>query len=182
MTLIWMSRWKFAIRAHFLSAAYPRSRNTLQVQPQVIPNRSRSGKPTCSSRSPKRAAPVRNRRQRAGETVLCRYLPHHFLACPRLTPDVGEAEEGERGTIRSGWLVPFGRLLRKSTKRVLSGWSVSPYRAAPLSPRPSEQQWATRPLDNCASVALSSTSRGASRCMVRDMCRFVGKHSIRCTI
>jgi hypothetical protein len=28
----------------------------------------------------------------------------------------------------SGWLVPSGRLLRKSTKRVLSGWSDSPYR------------------------------------------------------
>jgi hypothetical protein len=37
----------------------------------------------------------------------------------------------------SGWLVPFGRLLRKSTKRVLSGWSMSPYRASrlPRTPR-----------------------------------------------
>src|SRR5271169_6108362 len=26
--------------------------------------------------------------------------PHHILACPRLAPDVGEAEKGERGTIR----------------------------------------------------------------------------------
>src|SRR6516225_5073192 len=31
----------------------------------------------------------------------------------------------------SGWLVPFGLLLRKSTKRVLSGWSVSPDRRLP---------------------------------------------------
>src|SRR6202521_662142 len=38
--------------------------------------------------------PSRNRRQRAGVTVLCRYLPPHILACPRLAPDVGEAEEG----------------------------------------------------------------------------------------
>src|ERR1700692_4568323 len=51
--------------------------------------------------------PVRNRRQRAGETVLCRYLPHHILACPRLAPDVGEAEEGERGTIRLRMVSPI---------------------------------------------------------------------------
>src|SRR6516164_9172246 len=44
--------------------------------------------------------PVRHRRQRAGVAVLCRYLPHHILACPRLAPNVGEAEEDERGTIR----------------------------------------------------------------------------------
>jgi len=81
-------------------------------------------------------APVRNRRQRAGVTVLCRYLPHHFLACPRLAPDVGEAEEGERGTIRLQMVSPICRLLRKSTKRVLSGWSVSPYRARRLPKTP----------------------------------------------
>src|SRR5271167_1964295 len=46
--------------------------------------------------------PVRNRRQRAGVPVLCRYLPHHILTQPRLTPNMGEAKEGERGTIRSG--------------------------------------------------------------------------------
>jgi hypothetical protein len=27
--------------------------------------------------------------------VLCCCLPHHILPCPRLAPDVGEAEEGE---------------------------------------------------------------------------------------
>src|SRR5208282_3149660 len=32
--------------------------------------------------------PSRNRRQRAGVPVLCRYLPHHILTCPRLTPNV----------------------------------------------------------------------------------------------
>src|ERR1700694_537125 len=37
--------------------------------------------------------PGRNRRQCAGVTVLCRYLPHHILARPRLAPDVGKAEE-----------------------------------------------------------------------------------------
>ena len=44
--------------------------------------------------------PLRNRRQRSGVTSLCRYLPHHILSRPRLAPDVGKAEEGERGTIR----------------------------------------------------------------------------------
>src|SRR5215472_19091635 len=45
-------------------------------------------------------APVRNRRQRAGVTLLCRYLPHHVLTLPRLSPNVAEAEEGERCPIR----------------------------------------------------------------------------------
>src|ERR1700730_3554760 len=44
--------------------------------------------------------PSRNRRQRSGVTVLCRYLSHHILDCPRLAPNVGKAKEGERGTIR----------------------------------------------------------------------------------
>src|SRR5579859_4345355 len=39
--------------------------------------------------------PVRNRRQGAGVAILCRYLPHHILTCPRLAPDMGEAEKGE---------------------------------------------------------------------------------------
>src|SRR6202521_1752310 len=51
--------------------------------------------------------PSRKRRQRSGVTVLCRYLPHHILACPRLAPDVGEAEEGERGTIRLRMVSPI---------------------------------------------------------------------------
>src|SRR4029077_6452811 len=42
----------------------------------------------------------------------------------------------------SGWSVPFGRLLRKSTKRVLSGWSVSPYRPRGLS-RVSRQRFSS---------------------------------------
>ena len=52
-------------------------------------------------------APSRNRRQRSGVTVLCRYLPHHILACARPAPDVGEAEEGERGTIRLWMISPI---------------------------------------------------------------------------
>src|SRR6202051_1444285 len=37
-----------------------------------------------------RVAPTRVRTGRPGaaETVLCLYLPHHILACPRLAPDV----------------------------------------------------------------------------------------------
>ena len=52
-------------------------------------------------------APVGNRRQRAGVTVLCRYLPHHILARPRLSPYVAEAEEGERGAIRFRMVFPI---------------------------------------------------------------------------
>src|SRR5215472_2078760 len=44
--------------------------------------------------------PVGNRRQRAGVTLLCRYLPHHVLTLPRLSPNVAEAEKGERCPIR----------------------------------------------------------------------------------
>src|SRR5580692_5192392 len=44
--------------------------------------------------------PVADRRQRAGVTLLCRYLPHHVLTLPRLSPNVAEAEEGERCPIR----------------------------------------------------------------------------------
>jgi hypothetical protein len=45
-------------------------------------------------------APVTNRRQRAGVTLLCRYLPHHVLTLPRLSPNMAEAEGGERWPIR----------------------------------------------------------------------------------
>ncbi len=33
-------------------------------------------------------------------TVLRRYLSHHIVTCPRLPPNVGKAEEGERRAIR----------------------------------------------------------------------------------
>src|SRR5215813_3271695 len=45
---------------------------------------------------PVRPAPVLHRRQRAGVTLLGRYLPHHVLTLPRPSPNVAEAEEGER--------------------------------------------------------------------------------------
>src|ERR1700692_2383203 len=47
----------------------------------------------------------------------------------------------------SGWLVPPGRLLRKSTKRVLSGWSDSPYRAKRL-PKTPRTRLASRKFSN----------------------------------
>src|ERR1700686_2804535 len=65
--------------------------------------------------------PVRNRRQRAGETVLCRYLPPHILACPRLAPDVGEAEEGERATIRLRMVSPIWSVVAEIDEARLVG-------------------------------------------------------------
>src|SRR6516225_6822952 len=45
--------------------------------------------------------PFGHRCQRAGVTLLGRYLPHHVLTLSRLSPYVAEAEKGERGTIRA---------------------------------------------------------------------------------
>src|SRR5215468_12100989 len=56
----------------------------------------------------------------------------------------------------SGWLVPFGRLLRKSTNRVLSGWSVSPYRARRL-PKTLRTRLASRISSNA--ITASSAKR-----------------------
>ena len=55
--------------------------------------------------------PVGDCRQRAGVTLLGRYLPHHVLALPRLSPNVAEAEKGERRPIR--------------IRMVLAIWSVA---------------------------------------------------------
>ena len=55
--------------------------------------------------------PVTDRRQRAGVTLICRYLPHHVLTLPRLAPYVAEAEKGERCPIR--------------VRVVLAAWSVA---------------------------------------------------------
>ena len=52
-------------------------------------------------------APILDRRQRTGVTVLCRYLPHHILACPRFAPHVSKSEKGERGTIRLRMVSPI---------------------------------------------------------------------------
>src|SRR6266568_2030 len=65
--------------------------------------------------------PVRHRRQRSGVTVLRRYLSHHVLACPRLGPDVGEAEEGERGTIRLRMVSPIWSVVAEINEARLVG-------------------------------------------------------------
>jgi hypothetical protein len=44
--------------------------------------------------------PLGDRRQRAGVTFLGRYLPHDAVSSPRLSPNVAEAEKGERCPIR----------------------------------------------------------------------------------
>src|SRR3984893_7051935 len=65
--------------------------------------------------------PSRNRRQRSGVTVLCRYLTHHILACPRIASDVGEAEEGERGTIRLRMVSPIWSVVAEIDEARLVG-------------------------------------------------------------
>jgi hypothetical protein len=53
-------------------------------------------------------APLAGRRQRAGVTVLRRYLAHDVLAVLRLAPYVAEAEKGERRAIRFRMRFPIG--------------------------------------------------------------------------
>src|SRR6201987_4242259 len=65
--------------------------------------------------------PSRNRRQRSGVTVLCRYLSHHILACPRLAPNVGKAKEGERGTIRLRMVSPIWSVVAEINEPRLVG-------------------------------------------------------------
>src|SRR4249920_361106 len=65
--------------------------------------------------------PGRNRRQRSGVTVLRRDLSHHVLACPRLTPNVGETEEGERGTIRLRMVSPIWSVVAEIDEARLVG-------------------------------------------------------------
>ena len=72
-------------------------------------------------------APFSHGGQRTRAPILRRCLAIDVLALPRLSPHVGEAEEVERGPERRR--VPPSRASKpKSTKRVLVGWSVSPYR------------------------------------------------------
>jgi len=65
--------------------------------------------------------PVRNRRQCAGVAVLRRYLPHHILTPQRLAPDVGEAEESERGTIRLRMVGPIWSVVAEIDEARLVG-------------------------------------------------------------
>src|SRR6476659_9288787 len=89
--------------------------------------------------------PICNRRQRAGVTALARYLPHAWVK-PRKVNEVLSV---------SGWLVPFGLLSRKSTKRVLSRWSVSPYRASRL-PRTPRTRLASRESSNAITASSAN--------------------------
>jgi hypothetical protein len=75
-------------------------------------------------------APVGHRRQRAGVTLLCRYLPHRALARPRLSPYVAEAEEGERCPIRFRMVPPIWSVVAEIDEARLVG--MSPYRASRL--------------------------------------------------
>src|SRR5262249_1206640 len=61
----------------------------------------------------------------------------------------------------SGGLVPCGRLLRKSTKRVLLGWSVSPYRARRL-PNTPRTRLASRKSSNAITAIVSEADKGTS--------------------
>jgi hypothetical protein len=74
--------------------------------------------------------PSRNRRQRSG--VLCRYLSHHILACPRLAPNMGKAKEGERGTIRLRMVSPIWSVVAE-----ISGSGSRPCRRLTTLMRPS---------------------------------------------
>src|SRR5215471_16390102 len=75
---------------------------------------------------PVEPTPSRHRRQRSRVAVLCRYLPHHILACPRLAPDVGEAEEGERGTIRLRLVSPIWSVVAEIDEARLVGMERKP--------------------------------------------------------
>src|SRR5258707_11348981 len=77
--------------------------------------------------------PGRHRRQRAGVTVLCRDLPHHILACPRLAPDVGEAEEAERGIIRLRMMCPIWSVVAEIDEARLVGMECEPIPCKPLA-------------------------------------------------
>src|SRR5262249_53582299 len=65
--------------------------------------------------------PVADRRQRAGVTLLCRYLPHHVLTLPRLSPNVAEAEEGERCPIRARVVLAIWSVAAEVDKACLVG-------------------------------------------------------------
>src|SRR5262249_46055857 len=58
----------------------------------------------------------------------------------------------------AGSAIPFDAVLRKSTKRVLSGWSVSPYRASRLPNTPR-----TRLASSTSSTAMTASSAKRTR-------------------
>ena len=70
--------------------------------------------------------PIADRRQRAGVTLLCRYLPHHVLTLPRLSPNVAEAEEGERCPIRVRVVLAIWSVAAEIDKACLVGMELHP--------------------------------------------------------
>ena len=84
--------------------------------------------------------PIADRRQRAGVTLLCRYLPHHVLTLPRLSPNVAEAEEGERCPIRVRVVLAIWSVAAEIDKACLVGMERE------LVPRKSLAQYIQNPL------------------------------------
>src|SRR6516225_10146717 len=70
--------------------------------------------------------PFGHRCQRAGVTLLGRYLPHHVLALSRLSPYVAEAEKGERGTIRARVAGPIWSMAAEVDEACLVGMEREP--------------------------------------------------------
>ena len=100
------------------------------------------------------ATPSRNRCQRAGVPVLCRYLPHHILTQPRLTPNVGEAKEGERGTMRLRMVSPIRSVVAEIDEARLVGMEGESYRAKRLPKTPRTRLASKKPSN--ASTASSA--------------------------
>jgi len=84
--------------------------------------------------------PIADRRQRAGVTLLCRYLPHHVLTLPRLSPNVAEAEEGERCPIRVRVVLAIWSVAAEIDKACLVGMERE------LVPRKTLAQYIQNPL------------------------------------
>src|SRR6185295_4355947 len=74
----------------------------------------------------------------------------------------------------SGWRVPSACIGRKSTSRVLSGWSVSPYRSRRL-PSTARTRWASTILSNA--MTASSANRTTVHLPARRGLTCVSNHS-----
>jgi len=105
--------------------------------------------------------PGRNRRQRAGETVLCRYLPHHILTCPRPAPYVGEAKEGERGTIRLRMVSPIWSVAAEIDEARLVGMECESIPCKSLAQDAKDPLGIEEVLE-CHHSVISKTDKGTS--------------------
>src|SRR5262245_15080131 len=105
--------------------------------------------------------PSRHRRQRAGIAALGRDKPHHILAGPRLVPDEGKAEEGERGPIRLRMVSPIWPVIAEIDEVRLVGMQLE------AIPRKSHAQNAKDPLGievilECHHGIISKADKGTS--------------------